>query len=294
MNADVEKHAFIGDVQGCADEFDELLDQLTNKLGADFKLHSVGDLVNRGPDNLRVLEQMRTRVEAGRAEYVLGNHEISLIAQYLEIRGPSSRDTLKDVLGSHEAQEWVEWLRRRPLCELGEINRQRYVVVHASVDPEWTFEDIADRAGHVEARLGNPEMDRCRELLIQNPIPGDVRDDFGRMVSCRSVQGGEWSSSGPEEWGGEAWHEAWRRRDHSYGVVYGHWAVQGLQVHPGSRGLDTGCVHNGPNRAGRLTAWLVGGDLTESRVRLFDLPDDDFISVKARHHYASASGSRGE
>ena len=66
------QHVFVGDVQGCADEFDELLGRLRDSFGDEFVLHSVGDLVNRGPDNLRVLERMRELVAAGRGHHVLG------------------------------------------------------------------------------------------------------------------------------------------------------------------------------------------------------------------------------
>ena len=41
---------FVGDVQGCVDEFSELLDRARHSFGAGgFTLWIVGDLVNRGP-----------------------------------------------------------------------------------------------------------------------------------------------------------------------------------------------------------------------------------------------------
>ena len=59
MGSSNRRHAFVGDVQGCADEFDALLGRLESTLGTDFHLHCVGDMINRGPDNLRVLERLR-------------------------------------------------------------------------------------------------------------------------------------------------------------------------------------------------------------------------------------------
>ena len=44
----------IGDVHGCADEFEELLAKL--ELKPDDRVIQVGDLVNRGPDSHRVIE----------------------------------------------------------------------------------------------------------------------------------------------------------------------------------------------------------------------------------------------
>ena len=155
-------HAFVGDVQGCADEFKALVRKLEDELGRDFQLHCVGDMINRGPDNLAVLEQIRNRVESGQAEYVLGNHEIGLIARYLGIRESSPSDTLSDLLESKEAGDWVQWLRDRPLAEAGEIAGQRYVMVHAGVHPDWDFEECQGRARRAEAHLAEGDLEQFR------------------------------------------------------------------------------------------------------------------------------------
>jgi len=75
------------------------------------------------------------------------------------------------------------------------------------------------------------------------------------LANPRSVDAsGSWSAEEPT---GRArpWHEEWLARDHDYAIVYGHWAMQGLHVVPGIRGLDTGCVWGG-----RLTAWIAEED----------------------------------
>lgn len=63
----------IGDVHGCADEFEELLKRL--KLKSDDKVIQVGDLVNRGPDSHRVIKLAREY----QVESIIGNHELRLI-----------------------------------------------------------------------------------------------------------------------------------------------------------------------------------------------------------------------
>jgi len=64
----------IGDVHGCADEFEELLKRL--ELKPDDRVIQVGDLVNRGPDSHRVIELAREyQVEA-----IIGNHELRLLS----------------------------------------------------------------------------------------------------------------------------------------------------------------------------------------------------------------------
>ena len=59
------QQVFIGDVQGCADEFEEMLERAERAFGEHFELWLVGDLVNRGPENLRALRRVRALVEAG-------------------------------------------------------------------------------------------------------------------------------------------------------------------------------------------------------------------------------------
>ena len=47
----------IGDLQGCAEEFDALLTKIEFRAARD-TLWLVGDLVNRGPDSLGVLRRV--------------------------------------------------------------------------------------------------------------------------------------------------------------------------------------------------------------------------------------------
>ncbi|MFL2832719.1 MAG: metallophosphoesterase [Coraliomargaritaceae bacterium] len=63
----------IGDVHGCADEFEELLTKL--ELKPDDRVIQVGDLVNRGPDSHRVIQLAREY----QVESIIGNHELRLL-----------------------------------------------------------------------------------------------------------------------------------------------------------------------------------------------------------------------
>ncbi|MFT4900933.1 MAG: serine/threonine protein phosphatase 1 [Lentimonas sp.] len=63
----------IGDVHGCADEFEELLCEL--KICEGDRLIQVGDLINRGPDSRRAIELARRY----KVEVILGNHELRLL-----------------------------------------------------------------------------------------------------------------------------------------------------------------------------------------------------------------------
>lgn len=272
---------FIGDVQGCADEFEEMLARARASFGADFTVWIVGDLVNRGPDNLRALRLARELIECGRAHYVLGNHEVELLRCALGLCEVSAFDSFGDVLEAPDASEWIDWLRRRPLVETGRIGAQPFAMVHAATHPDWTLETLCERARAVETQLAAADLDRVRRFLAQSAGADDARDTLDRLTHCRSVaQDGRWSSETLGD-GWIAWHRAWSLRGHSFGVVYGHWALQGLHVERGLRGLDTGCVHHGRGRDGTLTAWVPDG----TRGSPFDVPDGNFWQVPARRVY---------
>jgi len=275
---------FVGDVQGCADELVELVSRATAAFGEAFVLWIAGDLVNRGPDNRRPLELVRGLVEAGRAEYVLGNHEVNLLGVDFGLRDLEPNDTFGDVLSASDAGEWVDWLRNRPLVVPGQIGDQSFAMVHAAADPDWSLEDLVAIGNRVGSHLSaSPE--EARELLSADPETAPLTDALGRMTRCRSVttEGG-WSSDEPAS-PERAWHRVWASRRHDYALVYGHWARQGLHMDTGIRGLDTGCVHHGRGRDGFLTAWLPESSARAKGRRPFDLPDDRFWQIPAKRRY---------
>jgi bis(5'-nucleosyl)-tetraphosphatase (symmetrical) len=263
-------------------ELEELLDRLVARFGPDgFELWLVGDLVNRGPASLAVLERVRPLVDAGRARLVLGNHELALLAVGLGLRRLEPRDSFDDVLESPAALDWLDWLRARPLVETGRLGGRPFAMVHAAVPPGTGLRELAALARKLEARLGAPGRDEARALLGAKRGDPD-RDALGLLTRCRSLDArGHWDDAEPER-PEDAWHRRWSAARPDYAVVYGHWAMQGLHVAPLLRGLDTGCVHHGRGRDGHLTAWLP--DLRAPDP--FALPERGaFWSVRARRPY---------
>lgn len=277
------RRIFVGDVQGCFDELEELVARARQRFGDDFELWVAGDLVNRGPGNRRALELVRGFVDAGRGRYVLGNHEIHLIQVALGQRELGANDSIGDVLGAPDAGEWVDWLLARSLVETGEIGGQRFAMIHASSHPDWSFDALREVGAALQARLAGGRA--AARAFLAAPFASDpLRDALARVTRCRSVDAaGGWSSAEPEH-PLRPWHAVWSERGHDYGLVYGHWARQGLHRARGLRGLDTGCVHHGRGRDGALTAWLPEETPPPGR-RPFDLPDDRFWHIPARRRY---------
>jgi bis(5'-nucleosyl)-tetraphosphatase (symmetrical) len=271
---------FVGDVQGCADELDEVIGRARRAFGGEFELWMVGDLVNRGPASRRVLERVRALAENGRARVVLGNHEVGLLRTAFGLRSLASDDTFQDVLEAPDADEWLDWIRSWPLAHCDRLAARRFAMIHASVSPEWSLEELEERSRRVGARLA-PSREEASRLLAAKPREDAEADALARVTRCRRVDAsGGWSSREPER-PEDAWHRRWAVRGHDYAVVYGHWSLQGLRVEPGLRGLDTGCVYHGFERDGFLTAWLP--DCTDRDP--FGVPDDRFWRIPARGKY---------
>jgi bis(5'-nucleosyl)-tetraphosphatase (symmetrical) len=261
----VAVHA-IGDVQGCCDALERLLDRLRFTPGRD-RLWLVGDLVNRGPRSVDVLRLVRRLGDD--AVVVLGNHDLHLLALAL-VPGtmPKARDTLADVLRAPDRDALVDWLRRRPLLHhdpgLGAT------MVHAGLPPEWDLATARTCAAEVEAALREPEG--CRALLVRLRAAPPERwsDTLGGLdrlafsatcltqlrycdASGRIVLG---FKGRPEDAPRSLlpWFRVPGRRSRHLRVVCGHWAALGHHDGDGVLAIDTGCVWGG-----RLTAVRLDG-----------------------------------
>jgi hypothetical protein len=126
----------IGDVHGCATELEELLRDLgyrkTDASGAfehpERQAIFVGDLVDRGPDQLGVLQTVKRMVDNDSAQIVMGNHEFNAIAfdtphpdkvdEFLRPRSEKNCQQheafLEQVTGATRA-EYLEWFMSFPL-----------------------------------------------------------------------------------------------------------------------------------------------------------------------------------
>ncbi|MFQ5417665.1 MAG: metallophosphoesterase [Myxococcota bacterium] len=226
----VRSRVFVGDVQGCADELDDLLEAIAY----DPERHDlwfVGDLVNRGPASARLLRRA-IELDAGS---VLGNHDLHLLATAKGERRLGDRDTFQDVLAATDREELLAWLRRRRLVECWED----VVLVHAGLHPGWA--GLRAVASPLEAAI-------CRDEIPQ----GDP--DLSFFVSVRHCdERGDRPvddrSPGPGYLPWDHWYRGERI------VVCGHWSARGLVQTARVCSLDTGCVWGGS-----LTAWIFDED----------------------------------
>jgi serine/threonine protein phosphatase 1 len=116
----------VGDVHGCAHEFEVLLGKL--ELSKHDRLILLGDLINRGPDSAGVIALARQHAHRS----LLGNHELRLL-NYRRTGDPthlkkSDRETMKQL----SAKDWA-YLSDMPLTyHVPEVDT---VLVHAGFLP---------------------------------------------------------------------------------------------------------------------------------------------------------------
>lgn len=243
----------IGDIQGCLESMDELLERIYKKCAAP-KLIFLGDLVNRGPHSLATLRRIRAMGDVARV--VLGNHDLHLLAVAHDIRTQHRTDTLHDVLSAPDRDALLDWLRRQPLA----ILENGHLFVHAGVLPQWTAQQTIDLSREVEAVLRGPDwVEFLRKMYGNMPAKWDaalqgadrlrcIVNALTRIRFCTADGTMELSSSKGVESeipGHMRWFDVPDRKTQDVTVVFGHWSTLGLIVRPDLISLDTGCLWGG-------------------------------------------------
>jgi bis(5'-nucleosyl)-tetraphosphatase (symmetrical) len=240
----------IGDVQGCFEALQRLLDQVRFDVDED-RLWLVGDLVNRGPDSLATLRYVQSLGEA--AVVVLGNHDLHLLAVAEGFAKLRRDDTLDDVLHASDRDELLDWLRQRPLMHYD----AGCAMVHAGLLPAWSVSRALELAAEVETALraatyrsflaamyGN-QPDRWDERLAGYDRLRVVVNAMTRMRVCTADGVMEFEHKGkpagmPKDY--LPWYAVPGRRSRDTTVIFGHWSALGLVREPNLYGLDTGCL----------------------------------------------------
>lgn len=219
-NKKEEKGPFdiIGDIHGCYDELCELLEKLGYQLNKenyfarppeDRKAIFVGDLCDRGPKNIEVLNLVMNMVENGYAYCVAGNHDVKLLKK---LRG-------SDVLLKHGLDKTFEQisLQSEDFIEKtkGFLDKliSHYVFDNGKL--------VVAHAGLKEKYHGRGSM-RVRDFCLYGDTTGEI-DEYGLPVRL-------------------PWANEYRGRAT---VVYGHTPTPEVVEINNTFCIDTGCVFGG-------------------------------------------------
>ena len=255
----------VGDVQGCCDELETLLDRLRFDPARD-RLWFVGDLVNRGPRSLDVLRLVHGLGDA--AVVVLGNHDLHLLAI---ARGAArlrpADHTLEPILAAPDRTHLLDWLQSRSV--LHHDPALGMTMVHAGLPPQWDIPLARRCASELEAALRSDHSSRLFEAMYGNQpdlwddeLAGEQRlrfitnaltrlrvcDRAGRLLLKHKGPPGRMPASAIP------WFQVPGRRSAGARIVCGHWSALGYHDADGVLALDTGCVWGGTLTAQRLDA----------------------------------------
>jgi bis(5'-nucleosyl)-tetraphosphatase (symmetrical) len=108
-----------------------------------------GNLVNGGPESLQVLRFVKGLGKT--AVTVLGTEELHLLGRMTGFAEQQEADQLDEILNAPDRDEFVKWLRGRPLMH--HDGKQGFTLVHAGIHAEWTFSKALTLAYEVESVL---------------------------------------------------------------------------------------------------------------------------------------------
>lgn len=259
----------IGDVQGCYAELMALLEMIRFDASAD-QLWFTGDLVNRGPDSLRVLRFVHELNERNPNAVitVLGNHDLHLLALAEGLGRRHHSDTLDELLEAPDREALLDWLRHRPL--LHHDATVGATLIHAGLPPQWSLPAAQQHAAEVEAALqgehyreffahmyGN-QPDRWRDDLTAWDRLRFITNCFTRLRYCDAdghLDMQDKGAPGTQSAAYLPWFTVAGRQSENEKIVFGHWSTLGLYQGHNVVSLDTGCLWGR-----RLTALRLDGE----------------------------------
>ena len=249
----------IGDIQGCYKEFKLALKKVNFNLDEDY-LWLVGDLINRGPDSLKLLKYIYKIKE--RTHIVLGNHDLHFLACFYEQRKLAKADTISKLMQSKKSLKYAKFLMEQPLIFKKEIvfknKSKKVIMVHAGIPPNLSLENCFDLNKEFQVALKkNPK--RILKKVFNNPFSKFSKkmskidriiffaNALTRIRACNDKGKIDFNFKGrineiPKKL------NAWFNFENSIlcknsQLIFGHWAaIKGKTKKKNIFALDTGCV----------------------------------------------------
>ena len=254
----------VGDIQGCFKELLGLLNLINFNPKKD-KLWLVGDLVNRGPNSLEVLEFIYSIKES--CNVVLGNHDIHLLSIAGGLRSPNKEDTLREVLESPRLPFYVDWLRSLGLVYQENIDtnsgERKFIMTHAGIPPHWTKEELERNSKEINNVMNNDTKYKNYLINLYGDLPSKTYPNITideelrlntnyltRMRYCKSdgeldfVMGKAKGVKEKKKGDFKPWFlHPLNLNISNFHIIFGHWAaLGGITGISNITAMDTGCV----------------------------------------------------
>lgn len=246
-------HYAIGDIHGCFEPFQSLLATIGFNPGSD-TLWLTGDLINRGPQSLEVLEWVIKHDHC--VQTVLGNHEFHLLVTNAGHVKISPTNSMWAIINAPHSKQLLEWVRQQPLM----YTDGTYHLVHAGLLPAWTIKQALTLADEIHQQLiGTNYLQFLARLYGDHPSAWDPalkgmdrwRLTVNAMTRMRLIHK---DGSIDFNYKGELrkapdtlipWFEATNRQSANHIIVCGHWAALGLRISNDVLSIDSGCLWGG-------------------------------------------------
>jgi protein phosphatase len=210
----------IGDIHGCFEECRELFDALGYRWENNLPIHPagrvpifVGDLTDRGPQSIRVIQFVTALVFEGLAHYVPGNH-CDKLYRYMIGRNVQITHGLETTVAELNALDHKE--KTRVMHAFKKLYEQSNLYLMLDSD-----QLIVAHAGIKEKYIGMNNK-KVKTFVLYGDITGGT-DETGFPIRL------DWAKN----YKGEAW------------IVYGHTPVESPRFVGNTINIDTGCVFGG-------------------------------------------------
>ena len=252
-------HLVVGDIHGCYKAFRKILKKSKFKASRD-QLWLTGDLVNRGPKSADVVRHVMDLGD--RANVVLGNHDLHLLAIAAGVSKPKRNDNSHQLLDACDSQQMIDWLTNRPMALFNK--KHDFLLVHACAHKNWSTADTLKYAREIETVLkSDKRVEFLKHMFGATPANWDktlkgwdrlriITNVLTRARFCYSDGSLDLTQKGPPGSQPEQlypWFDVPGRKNANQLVIFGHWSALGL-----SHNNNTLCIDSGYLWGGQLTA----------------------------------------
>lgn len=247
----------MSDIHGCYDEFRALLKKINFKHSQD-QLYLVGDLINRGPKSLAVMEYLMSHPTS--IFPVLGNHDLSYLVYAAGETRLRKGDTYDEVAQSPDAKKIKKYLKKQPLMRY--IPKLNVAIAHAGIPPFWSIAQALSLSHEIHEQLTTDDKKSYQHLMQKmfgnTPAAWDesltgidrtraIINYFTRMRYLNLDLSMDFDNK-TENYDAKImkpWFQFDRALHQNCKIIYGHWASLGIHDENGTLCIDSGCVWEG-------------------------------------------------